>query len=86
MRALFAASLWAVSAWSPAEAAIVGATSVAVEAPLYDSRLSDAGGCDPAGCVGELTRVRCWSRETDMTWLSDVGVVCRWREPMRERI
>eukprot|EP00752_Nemacystus_decipiens_P014959 g13318.t1 len=31
-------------------------TSVAVEAPLYDPNLSDARGCDPAGCVGDLTR------------------------------
>lgn len=58
-----AASLWAISALSPAsvEAAIVDAgavTSVVVEAPLYDPNLSDAGGCDPSGCVGELSRVR----------------------------
>ena len=64
MRALVtAAALCAIFTWSPAssvEAAIVDAgavTAVAVEALLYDSRLGAAGGCDPAGCAGELTRV-----------------------------
>lgn len=41
-------------------AAIVDAgtlTSVTVEAPLYDSNLSVDNGCDPSGCVGDLTRV-----------------------------
>lgn len=59
MRALVGAALCTVFAWSPAssvEAAVVDA-AVSVEALLYDSRLGAAGGCDPAGCVGELTRV-----------------------------
>ena len=46
---------------SPVEAAVVTArslTSVAVEATLYDEKLSANGGCDPAGCEGSLTRVR----------------------------
>lgn len=32
-------------------------TTVTVEAPLYDTNLSAAGGCDPAGCSGDKTRV-----------------------------
>ena len=32
-------------------------TTVAVDAPLYDTRLSADGGCDPAGCSGDLTTV-----------------------------
>lgn len=43
-----------------ARAAIVDAgalTTVTVEAPLYDTRGGAAGGCDPAGCGGGLTRV-----------------------------
>ena len=42
------------------EAAIVDAgtvTTVTVDAPLYDTNLAADGGCDPEGCVGELTRV-----------------------------
>ncbi|CAM9933566.1 unnamed protein product [Pylaiella littoralis] len=31
-------------------------TTVTVEAPLYDTNLSAAGGCDPAGCSGDKTR------------------------------
>lgn len=33
-------------------------TTVTAEASLYDSRPSASGGCDPAGCVAGLTRVR----------------------------
>eukprot|EP00903_Cladosiphon_okamuranus_P018639 g17154.t1 len=60
MRALVA-SLCAIFAWSPTSgvAAPVEAgavTSVTVEAPLYDSKLREDGGCDPAGCVGGNTR------------------------------
>lgn len=43
-----------------AQAAIVEAeqwTNVIVEAPLYDSQMTTGGGCDPAGCLGMLTRV-----------------------------
>ena len=32
-------------------------TTVIVEAPLYDIRLGADGGCNPAGCSGDLTRV-----------------------------
>lgn len=32
-------------------------TEVTVDAPLYDPHLSNNNGCDPAGCVGDLTRV-----------------------------
>ena len=32
-------------------------TTVVVDAALYDTRLSVDGGCDPIGCVGNLTRV-----------------------------
>ena len=32
-------------------------TTVAVDASLYDTTLSIDGGCDPIGCVGNLTRV-----------------------------
>lgn len=42
-------------------AAIVDAgtlTSVIVEAPLYDTNLSNENGCDPSGCVADLTRVK----------------------------
>ncbi|CAM9398222.1 unnamed protein product [Sphacelaria rigidula] len=41
------------------EAVIVDAgtvTTVTVDAPLYDTNLAAAGGCDPEGCVGDLTR------------------------------
>ncbi|CAM9343615.1 unnamed protein product, partial [Sphacelaria rigidula] len=41
------------------EAAIVDAgtvTTVSVSAPLYDTNLSDNYGCEPEGCVGDLTR------------------------------
>lgn len=31
--------------------------TVTVDAPLYDMRASGEGGCDPAGCSGDLTRV-----------------------------
>ncbi|CAM9649139.1 unnamed protein product, partial [Ascophyllum nodosum] len=31
-------------------------TTVTVDAPLYDTNTGDDNGCDPAGCVGELTR------------------------------
>lgn len=30
---------------------------------LYDTSLSDANGCDPAGCTASLTRVRCRERQ-----------------------
>lgn len=33
-------------------------TTVTVDAPLYDTRAGEEGGCDPAGCSGDLTRVR----------------------------
>lgn len=33
-------------------------TMVTVDAPVFDTNLSDAGGCDPTGCVGDFTRVR----------------------------
>ena len=33
------------------------ATTVIINAPLYDTRLSADGGCDPAGCTGDLTTV-----------------------------
>ena len=32
-------------------------TTVNVDAPLYDTRVNDDGGCDPSGCSGDLTRV-----------------------------
>lgn len=32
-------------------------TTITIDAPLYDTSLSTAGGCDPGGCVGDLTRV-----------------------------
>lgn len=32
-------------------------TTVVVDASSYDARLSAAGGCDPAGCSGDKTRV-----------------------------
>lgn len=35
-------------------------TTVSVDAPLYDTSLSAANGCDPGGCVGDLTRVSAW--------------------------
>lgn len=45
---------------SPVQAGVVVAdslTSVEVEAPVFDERLSAGGGCDPAGCEASLTRV-----------------------------
>ena len=33
-------------------------TTVEVDAPLYDTRLSVDGGCDPSGCIASMTRVR----------------------------
>lgn len=32
-------------------------TTVEADASLFDSRLAAAGGCDPAGCSGDKTRV-----------------------------
>lgn len=32
-------------------------TEVYTYAPLFDTRLGDDDGCDPAGCIGDLTRV-----------------------------
>lgn len=61
---LLGASL-AASSCSFANADIVDAgtvTTVTVEAPLYDTRTGTDGGCSPAGCIGELTRVSCLSR------------------------
>lgn len=61
MRALATAVATVSCMSSLANAATVDAgafTTVTVEAPLYDTRLSAANGCNPAGCVGDLTRVR----------------------------
>ena len=33
--------------------------TVIIDAPIYDTRRSSDGGCDPAGCSGDLTRVSC---------------------------
>ena len=33
------------------------ATTVTVDAPLYDTRLRADNGCNPAGCSGDLTTV-----------------------------
>lgn len=41
------------------------ATTVTADAPLYDTNLATAGGCDPEGCVGDLTRV---SEGVDGVW------------------
>lgn len=56
--AAVAAASWMMA--SMVNAAVIDAealTTVTVEAPLYDPSLGDANGCDPAGCVGDLTRV-----------------------------
>lgn len=48
------------AAASSARAAVVevdALTTVTVEAQLYDTTLGAAGGCDPAGCTGDKTRV-----------------------------
>ena len=31
--------------------------TVIIDAPLYDTRIAADGGCNPAGCSGDLTRV-----------------------------
>lgn len=54
LSALFSAAPSATA--GPVDAGTV--TTIAVNAPLYDPNLGDASGCDPAGCVGDLTRVR----------------------------
>lgn len=41
-------------------------TTVTVEALLYDTTLSSAGGCDPAGCSGDKTRVSLYERYIKM--------------------
>lgn len=54
-----ASALLVLSCVSSVNAAIVDArevTTVTVDAPLYDPNLASANGCDPAGCVGDLTR------------------------------
>eukprot|EP00903_Cladosiphon_okamuranus_P020463 g18782.t1 len=55
-----AAALAGASGLSPfAAAASIEASTLAtvtVDAPLYDTNLGVANGCDPAGCVGDLTR------------------------------
>lgn len=57
--------LLAAAALSIPQLAVEGAlveagsvTSVHSIAPLYDDRLGNEDGCDPAGCIGALTRVR----------------------------
>lgn len=65
MRPLFAIAIATAAAAAVlppcvTEAAIVDAgtvTTVSVSAPLYDTNLSDNYGCEPEGCVGDLTRV-----------------------------
>ena len=60
-----AAATVALSSCATVVEAIVDAgtvTTVTVDAPLYDTNLAAAGGCDPEGCVGDLTRV---SRRVD---------------------
>lgn len=52
LSALFSAAPSATA--GPVDAGTV--TTIAVNAPLYDPNLGDASGCDPAGCVGDLTR------------------------------
>ena len=47
------------------EAGEVG--TVTATSDLYDTNLSGAGGCDPAGCSADLTRV---SMHGDMSWFS----------------
>ena len=50
------------TSFAVADAASVDAgevVTVTIEAPLFDTRLSPDGGCDPAGCSGDLTRVSC---------------------------
>lgn len=39
-------------------------TTVDVDSPLYDTRVSADGGCDPSGCSGDLTRVSPIQRHT----------------------
>lgn len=58
--AVAAAAVLSAVTTTTAEAALVDAgrfTAVSTSAPLFDASLGDDNGCDPAGCVGELTRV-----------------------------
>lgn len=60
-KTLVALSAAVAAVSSTAQAVLVDAgayTTMSVYAPLYDTRLSNDGGCDPSGCVGDLTRVR----------------------------
>ena len=52
------ASSAGLSSFAAAASVEVGTmTTVVVDAPLYDTSTSASNGCDPAGCVGDLTRV-----------------------------
>ncbi|CAM9160433.1 unnamed protein product [Ectocarpus sp. 4 AP-2014] len=86
MRARQATLLWACSASLSrfADAAIVEASTLATVtavADLYDSSLSAENGCDPSGCVAELTRdgdaTSLESRWSCQPALGDAGSVCR---------
>ncbi|CAM9670164.1 unnamed protein product [Ascophyllum nodosum] len=55
-------------------------TTVEVDAPLYDTRLSVDGGCDPSGCIASMTRDGDLTT-TDSRWsckpeLSSTGETC----------
>eukprot|EP00903_Cladosiphon_okamuranus_P018640 g17155.t1 len=53
--------------------------NVTIDAPLYDPSLIAGGGCDPAGCVGDLTRDRDMkptSRWSCSLSLGDIGSIC----------
>lgn len=55
-----AAAAVVISAPRLVESALVDAgefTSVYTSAPLFDARLGDDNGCDPAGCLDKLSRV-----------------------------
>ncbi|CAN0441059.1 unnamed protein product, partial [Ectocarpus sp. 12 AP-2014] len=86
MRAGLAAVLWACSASLSrfADAAIVEASTLATVtavADLYDPSLSAENGCDPSGCVAELTRdgdaTSLESRWSCQPALGDAGSECR---------
>lgn len=57
--ALLTGLIWFSTAQLAGAASIEAGTfmNVTVDAPLYDTSLATAGGCDPAGCTGGLTRV-----------------------------
>lgn len=79
MRTLAAGATFAgLSSFAASASVDAGAlTTVTAEAPLYDTNLSAANGCDPSGCVAGLTRVStCITCTVDTPSSSSASICC----------